>query len=99
MYLLYQLDTTFNAVQTNLLEQMVLSVNQVSPVRIPLVPTFFLDPFFQFRYQPVGWPQVVTIHRSNVIKKSLSPKWEPFELGVGLIGGLDQPFTLQVYGT
>jgi hypothetical protein len=56
------------------------------------------DPFLEIRHKPPGFTQPITIHRSNVVKNSLSATWEPFELGVSVIGGLDEPFEITVKG-
>ncbi len=55
------------------------------------------DPFFEIKHQPSNSPQVITLHRSNVIKKSIAPQWESFQLSVADIGGMDQEFTLKVF--
>jgi len=40
----------------------------------------------------------VTLYRSEVVKKSLEPIWQPFTLNGIDLGGLDAPFDIIVYG-
>lgn len=40
---------------------------------------------------------LITIYRSEVIKQDLNPKWQPFDLDLTYIGGLDVPFFIEVY--
>lgn len=56
------------------------------------------DPFFIIRHSPPGFLQPITLYRSEVVRQSLEPVWQPFDLDVNMIGGIDQPFEIQVYG-
>jgi hypothetical protein len=51
------------------------------------------DPYFEIKCRPPGFTKDITVHRSNVIKSDLNPKWNEFELSVETVRGLDTPFT------
>lgn len=72
-------------------------------------PTGKSDPFFEVRYRPDpnnprdpnNTPQNlqkdILLYRSEVCMKTLSPKWNDFELDLEIVGGLDRPFTVSVF--
>jgi hypothetical protein len=49
------------------------------------------------RYTPKGSYQQITMYRSEVCLKNLNPKWTEWELDLAEIGGLDEPFTIEVF--
>ena len=56
------------------------------------------DPFFQIRHKPPTFTKEITLHRSNVNKSTSTPKFNPFELSVAQIGGMDEEFTISMFG-
>lgn len=55
------------------------------------------DPFFLIRHTPPGFTSPITLYRSEVIRQSLQPTWQPFDLDVAMIGGIDKPFAISVF--
>lgn len=37
------------------------------------------------------------VHRSEIVKQSVDPKWNPFDIIVGDVGGLDQKLTIKCF--
>jgi hypothetical protein len=48
-------------------------------------------------YWEAGKP--IILYRSEVVKKSLKPRWLPFLLDLQIIGSVDQPIEFRVLGT
>lgn len=44
-----------------------------------------------------GFPEPLTMYRSEVVKDNNSPGWNTFDVNVADFGGLDKPFTVNVY--
>eukprot|EP01125_Pyxidicula_operculata_P016134 TRINITY_DN5524_c0_g1_i1.p1 TRINITY_DN5524_c0_g1~~TRINITY_DN5524_c0_g1_i1.p1 ORF type:complete len:3569 (+),score=897.31 TRINITY_DN5524_c0_g1_i1:81-10787(+) len=54
------------------------------------------DPFLEIIARPPGFTSNITLYRSEVIKKNLNPKWNPFFLNLSDLKGFDTPFTVRV---
>jgi hypothetical protein len=61
-------------------------------------PTGKSDPFFEIRYTPKGQTNEILLYRSEVVKKNVNPTWKDFEIDAELIGSLDTPFHIRVFG-
>lgn len=57
------------------------------------------DPFFRILVRPPGAKKAKTIllYRSEVIKQSLNCTWQPFVIRTAELGGVNTPFTVEVY--
>lgn len=56
-----------------------------------------IDPFFVVTAKPPGFTKTITLHRSPVIKQTLSPEWPAFELPTSVFGTLDTLFKVSCY--
>ncbi|KAH3757518.1 hypothetical protein Pelo_10634 [Pelomyxa schiedti] len=54
-------------------------------------PTGLSDPFF------VVEKNSIPVYRSEIHMKTLQPTWAPFDISVGVLGGLDSSFKITVY--
>jgi hypothetical protein len=57
----------------------------------------FPDPFFEVLVTPPGITVPIKVYRSEVCKKTLSPKWNPFRIDVELYGGFDRFMKIDCY--
>eukprot|EP01130_Rhizamoeba_saxonica_P008101 TRINITY_DN3274_c0_g1_i1.p1 TRINITY_DN3274_c0_g1~~TRINITY_DN3274_c0_g1_i1.p1 ORF type:complete len:1920 (-),score=404.50 TRINITY_DN3274_c0_g1_i1:23-5338(-) len=55
------------------------------------------DPFFEVRCTPPGFDKEITLYRSEIVKDSSSPEWNPFILSQTDVGGLDTNFNVYIY--
>jgi len=54
------------------------------------------DPYLEIKAKPVGFPEYMTVWRSNVCPKTLDAKWNSFVFSVAEAGGYDAPIHLVV---
>jgi Ca2+-dependent lipid-binding protein len=55
------------------------------------------DPFFEIKAQPTGYLRPITLYRSEPVMKNKNPSWNPFEINLRDVHGLDTQFTINVY--
>ena len=55
------------------------------------------DPYFEIKAQPSGFAKPITLYRSEVVMKNKNPSWNPFQINLRDIHGLDTQFTINVW--